>query len=123
MDFRGAWQPFGGGHQAKACPVIAVQSAFRSGPDVTGAVLRQRQDGQVLQPLGRSVVAETVLLGRSAAGERQNEQSTGGEAIVQAHHGILHNTYRPEMGRSLQFSPGVFSPPAARAALPSARTR
>ena len=41
MDFRGARQPFGGGHQTKAGPVIPVQSAFRSGPDVTGSILRQ----------------------------------------------------------------------------------
>ncbi len=41
MNFGGARQPFGSGHQTKAGPVIPVQSAFRSSPDVTRSVLRQ----------------------------------------------------------------------------------
>ena len=73
MDFGGARQPFGGAHQAKARAVIAVQSAFRSGPDVAGAVLRQGEDAQVLQSIRRPVLAETVLLGEAGDTPRQHQ--------------------------------------------------
>jgi hypothetical protein len=97
MDFGSAGQPFGGGHQTKACAVIAVQSAFRAGPDVTGSVLRQGEDGQVLQSLGGAIMAEAVLLGDAGAAPRQNQRSTGAEAITKKQHQL---TYRPK-GRGL----------------------
>jgi hypothetical protein len=42
VDFGGARQRFGGCHETKAGPVIPVQSTFRTGPDITRSVLRQR---------------------------------------------------------------------------------
>src|ERR1019366_4025667 len=94
MDFRGAGQPFGGGHQAKACPVIAIQAAFRSGPDVTGAVLRQGEDDQVLQTVGCQVVAEAVLLGDTDAAPRQNQGSARTEPMPTIHHRFPRTPYR-----------------------------
>src|SRR5271154_5030679 len=94
MDFRGAWQPFGASHEPKARSVIPVQSTFRSGPNVTGSVLRQREDGQILKPFGSPVVAETVLLGNTRALQRQNYSSTHTEAMAPTHHRFLYITYR-----------------------------
>src|SRR5208283_3040575 len=69
VDFAAAGQPFGSSHQAKAGSVIPVQAAFRPSPDVAGAVLRQRQDDQVLKPFGSPIVAEAVLLREPAAAQ------------------------------------------------------
>ena len=89
MNFRGARQALGGRHQAEAGPVVAVQSPFRSGPDITGSILRQRQDGQVLKPIGGPVVAEAVLLSETAGGQRQDERRAHAEAKIPAFHTSL----------------------------------
>src|ERR1039458_1142915 len=85
MDFRGTRQPFGLAHQSKAGAVIAVQTAFRSRPDITGAILRQRQDDLVLQPFGCAIVPETVLLCQPPAGKRQEEHYTSADSTAADH--------------------------------------
>ena len=80
MNLGGAGQPFGGAHQAEAGPVIAVQSAFCSGPDVAGGILGQGEDDQVLEAFGGAVVAETVLLWKSLGGESDQQRGGCGEA-------------------------------------------
>ena len=69
----------------KPSPVIAVQSPFRSGPDVPGAILRQGEDGQVLQPIGGPIMAEAVLLGKASSSRHQIEYDPQTEAMTPTH--------------------------------------
>ena len=63
VNLRTAGQPFGLSHQAKAGSIIAVQTGFGPGPDIAIPVLGKGQDRHILEPFGRPVMAETILLG------------------------------------------------------------
>ena len=76
VNLRTAGQPFGRPHQAKAGSIIAVQAAFGPGPDIAVTVLGERQDRQVLEPFGRPIMAETVLLSLHRRGEGEAGQDS-----------------------------------------------
>ena len=78
--------------------VIAVQPAFRSGPDVAGVVLSQRQHDHVLEPFGRSVNAKTVLL--SDGGKRKCQSKHPGCTETPTPHHQSHCPY-PNRHRSV----------------------
>jgi hypothetical protein len=82
MGFGDARQSFRHPNQPETGAVIAVQPAFRPGPDVACAVLSQRKDDQVLEPFGRSVRAETVLLSGYGARKRQGKHHDRAEIIT-----------------------------------------
>src|SRR5262249_55768136 len=85
MDFRGAGQPFRLSHQAESCAVVAIESAFRAGPDVTRLILGKGKDDRVLEALSGSVQAKAVLLCDGGDAQCQRDRDGFAEAPTSYH--------------------------------------
>src|SRR5580658_2622170 len=89
VNLGGARQPFGRPHQAKTGSIIAVQAPFGPGPDIAGMILGQGQDDHILEPFGRPIVPETVLLCEPSDAKRQHQHPAPSEARLPDHQTLL----------------------------------